>query len=192
MMAERLKGQVAIVTGASRGIGLAIARALAAEDIAVALVARSQAGVQTASETIKKMGRRAIPLVADVTDQRAVDSLVEETIRRFGPIDLLINNAGSGTALGPIWEVSPEAWWQDVATNLLGTFLCSRAVLPGMICRRHGRIVNIVSAFGIPTDAQRPTSSYASSYSCSKAAVMTLTHNLAATTQAHRVRVLWT
>lgn len=188
-MAEQLKGQVAIITGASRGIGLAIAQALAAQDIAVALVGRSDATVQAASETIQKMGGRAIPLRANVTDQRAVDSLVEETIRRFGLIDLLINNAGSGTAVGPIWEVSPENWWQDVATNLLGTFLCSRAVLPGMISRHHGRIINIVSAFGIQMEAQRTTSPYASSYSCSKAAVMTLTHNLAATTEAHGVRV---
>ena len=154
-MTEGLKGQVAIITGASRGIGLAVAQALAAQDVAVALVGRSEATIQAASETIQKMGKRAIPLRANVTDQRAVDSLVEETIRRLGPIDLLINNAGIGTAAGPIWEVSPENWWQDVATNLLGTFLCSRAVLPGMISRRHGTIVNIVSAFGIQTDAQR-------------------------------------
>ena len=122
-MTEGLKGQVAIITGASRGIGLAIAQALAAQDIAVALVGRSEATVQAASETIQKIGGRAIALRANVTDQRAVDSLVEETIRRLGPIDLLINNAGSGAAVGPIWEVSPENWWQDVATNLLGTFL---------------------------------------------------------------------
>lgn len=188
-MTEGVKGQVAIITGASRGIGLAIAQALAAQDVAVALVGRSEATLQAASETIRKMGGQAIPLRANVTDQQAVDSLVEETIRRLGPIDLLVNNAGIGTAVGPIWEVSPENWWQDVATNLLGTFLCSRAVLPGMISRRHGRIINIVSAFGIQTDAQRTTTPYVSSYSCSKAAVMTLTHNLAATTQAHGVRV---
>ena len=137
-MAEGLKGQVAIITGASRGIGFAIAQAFAAEDIAVALVARSEAAVRTASETIQKMGRRAIALPADVTDPRAVDSVVEETVRRLGPVDLLINNAGSASALGPIWEVAAETWWQDVSTNVLGTFLCSRAVLPGMISRQHG------------------------------------------------------
>jgi 3-oxoacyl-[acyl-carrier protein] reductase len=135
------------------------------------------------------MGGRAIPFRANVTDQRAVDSLVEDTIRRLGPIDLLINNAGSGTALGPIWEVSPENWWQDVATNLLGTFLCSRAVLPGMISRRHGRIINIVSAFGIQPRPDSVPSPYGSAYSSSKAAVMILTQNLAAMTQAHGVRV---
>jgi NAD(P)-dependent dehydrogenase (short-subunit alcohol dehydrogenase family) len=151
MMAERLKGQVAIITGASRGIGFAIAQAFAAEDIAVALVARSEAAVRTASETIQGMGRRAIALPADVTDPRAVDSIVDETVRRLGPVDLLINNAGSSRALGPIWEVAAETWWQDVSTNLLGTFLCSRAVLPRMIARQYGRIINIVSAFGIQT-----------------------------------------
>jgi 3-oxoacyl-[acyl-carrier protein] reductase len=139
-MVERLKGQVAIITGASRGIGLAITQAFAAEGIAVALVARSEAAVRTASETIQKMGRRAIPLPADVTDPRAVDSVVDETVRRLGPVDLLINNAGSAGALGPIWEVAAETWWHDVTTNLLGTFLCSRAVLPGSIARHHAEL----------------------------------------------------
>ena len=189
-MAERLKGQVAIITGASRGIGFAIAQAFAAEDIAVALVARSEATVRTASETIQRTGRRAIALPADVTDPRAVDSIVDETVRRLGPVDLLINNAGSARALGPIWEVAAEDWWQDVSTNLLGTFLCSRAVLPGMISRQHGRIINIVSAFGIQQTRSGSTPTpYASAYSSSKAAVMILTQNLAAMTQAHGVRV---
>jgi NAD(P)-dependent dehydrogenase (short-subunit alcohol dehydrogenase family) len=188
-MAERLKNQVAIITGASRGIGFAIAQAFAAEDIAVALVARSEAAIRTASETIQRMGGRAIALPADVTDARAVDSVVDETVRRLGPVDLLINNAGSANALGPIWEVAAETWWQDVSTNLLGTFLCSRAVLPRMIARQHGRIINIVSAFGIQTRPESATSPYASAYSSSKAAVMILTQSLAAMTQAHGVRV---
>src|SRR5215469_13028827 len=139
VMTEPLKGQVAIITGGSRGIGLAIAQAFAAEGIAMALVARSEAAVRTASETIQTAGGRAIPFPADVTDQRAVDRVVAETVRQLGPVDLLINNAGSAHAIGPIWELSPDIWWQDVTTNLLGTFLCSRAVLPEMIARRHGR-----------------------------------------------------
>src|SRR5687767_4925012 len=99
-MAEPLAGQVAIVTGGSRGIGLAIAQAFASEGIAVALVARSEAAVRAASETIQTAGGRAIPLSADVTDQRAVNWVVEETVRRLGPVDLLINNAGSASAIG--------------------------------------------------------------------------------------------
>src|SRR5262245_2792958 len=189
LMAERLKGQVAIITGASRGIGFAIAEAFVAEGISVALVARSEAAVRTAAETIQGMGGRAIALPADVTDARAVDSIVDGTVRRLGRVDLLVNNAGSAAALGPIWEVAAETWWQDISTNLLGTFLCSRAVLPGMIGRQHGRIINIVSAFGIQTRPDSAPTPYASAYSSSKAAVMILTQSLAAMTQAHGVRV---
>src|SRR5215471_3229678 len=158
LMAETLKGQIAIITGGSRGIGLAIAQAFAAEGIAMALVARSAEAVRMASETIQGAGGRAIPLSADVTDKRAVDWVVEETVRQLGPVDLLINNAGSASAAGPIWEIEPETWWKDVTTNLLGTFLCSRAVLPGMIARHRGRILNVVSGLGIHTHPEsKPT-----------------------------------
>jgi len=139
--------------------------------------------------TIQAAGGRAIPLPADVTDQRAVAWVVEETVRQLGPVDLLINNAGSASAGGPIWEIDPETWWKDVTTNLFGTFLCSRAVLPGMIARHKGRIINVVSAFGIHTRPESTPSPYASAYSSSKAAVMVLTENLAAMTHMHGVRV---
>jgi NAD(P)-dependent dehydrogenase (short-subunit alcohol dehydrogenase family) len=188
-MAETLKGQVAIITGGSRGIGLAIAKAFAAHDVAMALVARSDTAVRAACETIRAAGGRAIPFSADVTDQRAVTWMIEETVRQLGPVDLLVNNAGSAGAAGPVWEVAPETWWNDVTTNLFGTFLCSRAVLPGMIARQHGRIINVVSSFGIPTRPESTPSPYASAYSSSKAAVIVLTQNLAAMTHAHGVRV---
>lgn len=188
-MAEPLGGQVAIVTGGSRGIGLAIAKALAAEGVAVALVARSQEAVQAAAQDIQTAGARAIPLAADVTDQGAVAWIVEETVRQLGTVDLLVNNAGSATAAGPVWEVDPETWWHDVTTNLRGTFLCARAVLPGMLARHRGRIVNVVSSFGIHTRPESKPSPYASAYSSSKAAVIVLTENLAAMTQAHGVHV---
>src|SRR5713226_7115572 len=105
-MAEPFGGQVAIVTGGGRGIGLAIAKALAAEGVGVALVARSEAALQTAAQNIQASGGRAIPLSADVTDQRAVAWIVEETVRQLGPVDLLINNAGSASAAaaGPVWR----------------------------------------------------------------------------------------
>jgi NAD(P)-dependent dehydrogenase (short-subunit alcohol dehydrogenase family) len=188
-MAEALGGQVAIVTGGSRGIGLAIAKALAAECVAVALVARSQEAVGAAAKNIQAAGARAIALSADVTDQRSVAQIVEETVRQLGPVDLLINNAGSANAVGPVWEVDPETWWRDVTTNLRGTFLCARAVLPGMLARHRGRIVNVVSSFGIHTRPESRPSPYVSAYSSSKAAVIVLTENLAAMTQAHGVHV---
>jgi len=188
-MSERLEGQVAIVTGGSRGIGLAIGKALAANGVAVALVARSQEAVQAAAKSIQLAGSRAIGLSADVTDQRAVMSVVAETVKQLGPVDLLVNNAGSVNALGPVWEVDPDTWWGDVTTNLWGTFLCSHALLPSMIARHRGRIVNVVSSFGIHTSPQSTPSPYASAYSSSKAAVIVFTENLAAMTRNHGVQV---
>jgi len=188
-MAEALKGQVAIITGGSRGIGLAIAKALATEGVAMALIARSTAAVHEASETIWATGGRVIPLSADVTDQRDVARIVDETVRQLGPVDLLINNAGSASAIGPIWEIEPETWWADVTTNLFGTFLCSRAVLPGMIARHHGRIVNVVSSFGLYTRPESTPSPYVSAYSSSKAAAIVFTASLAATTHSYGISV---
>ena len=188
-MAEPLRGQVAIVTGGSRGIGLAIATALAAEGVAVALVARSRATVEAAAGNILATGARAIALSADVTDEGAVAWIVEETVRQLGPVDLLVNNAGLAAALGPVWDVDPEVWWRDVTTNLRGSFLCARAVLPGMLARHRGRILNVVSSFGIHTQPESKPTPYASAYSSSKAATIVLTENLAAMTQGHGIRV---
>ena len=188
-MSEALRGQVAIVTGGSRGIGLAIATALAAEGAAVALVARSREAVEAAARNILDTGAHAIALAADVTDQGAVAWIVEETVRQLGPVDLLVNNAGLAAAVGPVWDVDPEVWWRDVTTNLRGSFLCARAVLPGMLARRRGRILNVVSSFGIHTHPESKPTPYASAYSCSKAATIVLTENLAAMTQDHGVRV---
>jgi NADP-dependent 3-hydroxy acid dehydrogenase YdfG len=114
-----------------------------------AVVARSAEQVATTVTMLQALGARAIALPADVTDQHAVAWAVEETTRQLGAVDLLVNNAGSGRAIGPIWEVDPEMWWEDVTTNLRGTFLCSCTVLPKMIARRRGRIINVASLFGI-------------------------------------------
>ncbi len=183
-----LAGKVAIVTGGSRGFGLAVATALAAEGTKVALVARSMA-VREAAEAIKAVDARVIALEADITLPHAVASVVEETVRRLGPVDLLVNNAGSAGALGPVWEVEPDAWWHDVTVNLRGTFLCARAVLPGMIARREGRIINVASLFGIQNSLGIEPSPYASGYSSSKAGVLILTRHLAAMTRAYGIGV---
>jgi NAD(P)-dependent dehydrogenase (short-subunit alcohol dehydrogenase family) len=182
--------QVAIVTGGSSGIGLAIAKALAAAGVSVALVARSSAALQAAAKAVQaagSAGTRVIALPADVTDERAVAWVVEETDRQLGPVDVLVNNAGSSSALGPIWEVEPDAWWHDVTVNLRGTFLCARSVLPGMITRRRGRIINIASLFGIQNTLGIEPSPYASGYSSSKAGVLILTRHLATTTHAYGI-----
>jgi NAD(P)-dependent dehydrogenase (short-subunit alcohol dehydrogenase family) len=168
-----LNNQVAIVTGAGRGIGRAIAEALAGEGANVALVARSADQLESAAGDIRGRGGTAVAFPADITDRVAVEDLVRRVEANLGPIDLLVNNAGSFYAIGPVWEVEPEQWWTDVTINLYGLFLCCRGVLPGMIARGRGRIINLI---GGGTGNPFP---YGSGYASSKAAVMRLTECLA-------------
>lgn len=168
-----LQGQVAIVTGAGRGIGREIASHLAAAGARVALTARSTEQLETAAAEIRDAGGTALAVPADVTDQSAVAQLVEQVEAELGPVDLLVNNAGSFYAIGPLWEVDPDRWWTDVTINLRGPFLACRTVLPGMIQRGRGRIINLIGGgTGTPF-------AYGSGYGSSKAAVMRLTECLA-------------
>jgi NAD(P)-dependent dehydrogenase (short-subunit alcohol dehydrogenase family) len=180
-MAHELAGQVAIVTGSGRGIGQAIAEGLSAAGAAVTVTARSREQVNATVAGITAAGGRAIGVVADITDRSAVWRLVEQTERQLGPVNLLVNNAGASAAVGPFWEADPDEWWQVVEINLRGVMLPTRAVLPGMIARHRGRIINVAS-----NSAVRP-SRWNSSYSASKAAVLRLTDSLALTTTEHGV-----
>src|SRR5207302_750841 len=117
-------------------------------------------------------GGVAEAVAADVTDEHAVARANEQIVASLGPVDVLVNNAGVGSQLGPMWEVDPARWLENIQINLGGTFLCSRTVLPSMVERQSGRIINIVSNAG----AHRWP--YFSAYSVSKAAVIKLTENL--------------
>jgi NAD(P)-dependent dehydrogenase (short-subunit alcohol dehydrogenase family) len=178
-----LGGQVAIVTGGGRGIGRAMARELAMAGAAVAAIARSGDQLAETMALIEGNGGRAIAFPADVTDQHAVERAVAETERQLGPVDLLVNNAGGGGQVGPLWEVEPDEWWRCVEVNLRGPFLCVRAVLPSMIARRSGRII-ITSSLA----ATGPWP-YMSAYAISKAAVTRLGENLAAEVEAYGISV---
>jgi NAD(P)-dependent dehydrogenase (short-subunit alcohol dehydrogenase family) len=135
----------AIVTGAGRGFGKAIAMRLAREGYAVALTSRTESQINEVAAEIRRSGGRAVGLPGDVTDRRAVDQVVNEAERQLGPVVLLINNAGVPGPFGPIWAVDPEEWWASQAVHIRAPLLFLRAVLPGMTQRRAGRIV-IVSA----------------------------------------------
>jgi NAD(P)-dependent dehydrogenase (short-subunit alcohol dehydrogenase family) len=174
---------VAVVTGASRGIGRATALALAENGFGVALLARSAEGLRETRELVERDGGTALDLVADVTDAEAVVAGVESAEERLGPIGVLVNNAGSLRALGPLWEVRPDDWWADVMTSLGGAYNLCRAVIPSMIERGRGRIVNVTSYAAL-----RPAP-YQTGYASGKAALAALTEALAASLADHGVAV---
>jgi 3-oxoacyl-[acyl-carrier protein] reductase len=159
-VADELSG-VALVTGGGRGIGAGIARELAAAGMKVAVSARTKEQVgQVAGEIA------GLAVVADVSSPGDAEAMIEEVERELEPIDLLVNNAGiPGWDLEPAWEARSEDWWRVFEVNVLGAFLCCRAVVPGMIERGRGRIVNTGSgAAYLP--GQRTTA-----YGASKAAL---------------------
>jgi 3-oxoacyl-[acyl-carrier protein] reductase len=139
--------EVALITGASRGIGRATAIALARRGTSVALAARSREGLAEVQKDIAEIGGRALSIPTDVSDEAAVAAMVERAAREFGPIDLLVNNAGT-LERAPLVETDATAWDRVLDVNLKGAFLCTRAVLPSMIERGRGRIVNVSSISG--------------------------------------------
>ncbi|MFN3650915.1 MAG: SDR family NAD(P)-dependent oxidoreductase [Armatimonadota bacterium] len=167
--------RTAIVTGAGRGVGRSIALALARGGWRVALLARTAEQLEAVAAEARSAGAGAsLPLTADVTDPAAWAAAVEAVEQELGPAELLVNNAGTFSAIGPLWEADPDAWWADVTVSLRGVQLGCRAVLPGMLARGRGRIVNVV---GGGTFAPFP---HGSGYAAGKAAVMRVTETLAA------------
>jgi NAD(P)-dependent dehydrogenase (short-subunit alcohol dehydrogenase family) len=145
---QSLDGHVAVVTGAGRGIGRAIARTLAAEGASVAVCARSEDEIAATAALISDAGGRAIALQLDVRDDLAVRAVVSETERRLGPLTLVVNNAGTPGPAGLDWEVDSKAWFECIDVIVRGAFLVSQAVIPGMIARRSGFIINVGSTSG--------------------------------------------
>lgn len=172
-----LAGQVALVSGGGRGLGRVFAQSLAAAGAAVAIVARSRDEVEETAARIDAAGGCAVALPLDVTDRGAVEAAVASVQRQLGPVDLLVNNAGVSGPLGPISSADPAAWWHALEVNLGGVFHCARAVLPAMIVRGRGRIINVSSSAGtVPWP-------YLSAYAISKAALLHFTENLAKETR---------
>jgi len=147
-----LSGQVALVTGGSRGIGLAIARQLAQLGAAIGICGRRRAALDTAAKTLGESGARVFAAVADVSRAADAEGFVSQAESALGPADILVNNAGIGR-FGTAHEFSEADWDSILDTNLKGVFLVSRAVVPSMIRRRTGHIVNISSLAGKNTFA---------------------------------------
>lgn len=163
---------VALITGGSRGVGRAVAFGLGAAGFSVAILARPSAALE---ETHALLGRRGVSSAAyeaDVRDHDAVASAVAATEDELGPISTVINNAGTSLAVGPLWEVDPRDWWTDVETSLGGAFNVCRSVIPRMIARGRGRILNVSSYAGLRA------APYQNGYGCAKAGLANLTESL--------------
>ena len=143
-----LEGRGAVVTGAGRGIGAAIARVLAREGARVALAARTTDEVERVAAVLRKDGADAWAVRCDVTDEGSVRALGRETRERMGAVDILVNNAGQA-ASAPLHRITLDDWNRMLAVNATGTFLCTRELLPGMKTRGWGRVVNVASISGL-------------------------------------------
>ncbi len=173
----KLNGTVAVVTGAGRGIGREIALHQAQGGAKVAVLARTAREIEETASLINGEGGTAIAIPIDLVDRLAVEDALGRIAKKFGAIDLLVNNHGSFRAFGPIWECDPDVWWQDVEINLRGTFNTCRVAAPAMVARGKGRIVNLV---GGGTGNSFP---HGSGYASSKAAIMRFTECLNDTTK---------
>lgn len=166
-------GQGAWVTGAGRGIGRGAALALADQGAKVALVSRTQAEVDHVTDEITQRGGQALATMLDVSNWDMLTWAAQQIEAAFGHIDILVNNAGVLEPLGKLWETDPAQWARAIDINLSGAYYCMRAVLPGMIKRGRGTIINVSS--GAATSAQPGWTAYASS----KAGLDHLTRTLA-------------
>ena len=177
-----LKNKNALITGAGKGIGKAIAIALAKEGVNVILVSRTQADVDQLAAETTALGVKSLALSADVSDINSINNAVEKAFAEFKSIDILINNAGIA-AFGNFMTLEPTEWEKIIQVNLMGTYYTTRAVLPNMIERQTGDIINISSTAGLNGNA------LTSAYSASKFAVLGLTDSLMQEVRKHNIRV---
>jgi 2-dehydro-3-deoxy-L-rhamnonate dehydrogenase (NAD+) len=168
-----LVGKTALVTGAARGIGLAISERLAAEGACVVLADIDGATVKLQSERLSQAGLSTLALEVDVTNPAQVEKMVADARSRWGGLDVLVNNAGIAGPAKPTWEYTPEEWGAVIGVDLIGVFLCCRAAVPSMLEQGGGRIVNVASIAGKEGNPNM------SAYSSAKAGVIGFTKALA-------------
>ncbi len=177
-----LTGRAAVVTGGGRGIGAAVARALAEAGARVVVAARNVAEIEAVASELIAAGHAALAVPCDVTDPESVSRLAREAEGAVGVVDILVNNAGVASS-APIKSLEPEEWNRILAVNATGTYLCTRAFLPGMLTNGWGRVINVASVAGLAGRA------YISAYTASKHAVIGFTRSIAAEVAARGVTV---
>ncbi len=181
-MSTNLKGKNAIITGAGRGIGRAIAIALANEGVNVGLLARSETHLQEVVKETEAQGVKAVFASADVSSNDEVTKAIHSLTSELGTVDILINNAGIAK-FGKFMDLDVEEWEKIIQVNLMGVYYVTRAVLPGMIEQQSGDIINISSSAG------QKGAPITSAYSASKFGVMGITESLAMEVRKHNIRV---
>ena len=183
----RVQDQVAIVTGAARGLGEAISYPLAQEGARLVLGDIDETGLEATATKIRDEGGEVITLIGDITEEKPASQLIESAIAHFGQIDILVNNVG-GSRNSKIWKMPVEDWDYTIKLNLRGTFLCSKAAVPHMIQRKQGKIICLSSGAREGT----PWTAYyegGSAYSASKAAIHGFMRDLALELAEHNINV---
>jgi 3-oxoacyl-[acyl-carrier protein] reductase len=178
-----LTGQVAVVTGAGRGIGAAIAAGLAELGARAVLCGRSREPLETTAAAIQNRGGQSAVMECDVADLHSVEALAERVERTFSKVNILVNNAGIGGSGGPLHQLPPEVWDQVINTNLRGAYYCIRSFAPLMIRSQGGHIINISSIAGknpLPNGA---------AYAASKWGLNGLSYSVAEELRGHNIRV---
>jgi NAD(P)-dependent dehydrogenase (short-subunit alcohol dehydrogenase family) len=179
-----LEGKVVIMTGAGRGLGKAMSLALARAGANIVAAARTQEQIEQTAKEVRALGRKALAIPTDITKREQIQELVNKTLKEFGTIDVLFNNAGDGSAVmgKTILELSEEDWHIGLAVNLTGAFFCAQAVGQHMIANKRGKIINISSGFGL-------RGSPIIIYSAAKAALINLTQSLAFNWAPYNIQV---
>ncbi|ATP41613.1 3-ketoacyl-ACP reductase [Solibacillus sp. R5-41] len=181
-MAQTLQGKIAFITGAARGIGKATAIALANEGVHIGLIARNEDSLQTVATELKALGVNTAYAVANVANLAEVETAIASLTEQLGSADILINNAGIGN-FGSVLDMDPTEWKEIVDVNLFGTYNVTRTVLPQLIEKNGGDIINISSTAGLGGAAT------SSAYSASKFAVIGFTESLAQEVRRNNIRV---
>jgi len=179
----KLEGKIAVITGAGRGIGKAISITFAKEGANLVLLSRTLPELKKTAEEIRNLNRRALILKADVSNKEQVEKSIDLAVREFGTIDILVNDAAIQGTIGPLVDNDVKKWIETIHINLIGVFLCCRSVLPHMIKKRRGKIINFS---GGGATSPRP---YFSAYGVSKTAIVRLTETLAKEVEPFNIQV---
>src|ERR1051325_1284257 len=178
----RLENRIALVTGAGQGIGRAIALAMAREGAALVIGDLNETNASAVKKEIEGIGGKASALHADISNEESVQAMVEATLKEYGRVDILVNNAGIFPT-SPVEEMAEEDWDRVIGTNLVGTFLCSKAVVPQLLTQRRGRIISLTS--GRAFQGARNGAHYAAS----KAGIIGFSKSLALELAPHGITV---